>query len=312
MRLHVRRALGALMLGTILAAMPAVAGFDAGGFGLSAPKAFAKDGKDDRGGKGGGGNGGGKGGGKSGQGGGDRSGNGGGDDGGSRGGGRSGHGGDDDGGSRGGGRSGHGGNDDGGSRGGDDDDGGSRSGPGGGDDDGSDDRGGRGRGGDDDRGDDGGRGRGGDDGRGDDDRRGGGGDRAPAASGGGVRAVKLERSAAGVEVTYSNGVREEIENGRFEQKDASGRTVIERTATAADFARLNANARNSGLAAFPAGAGVPRVEVAGGAIEVSYPTGWREELENGRYELKDPNNNTVVERPATAADIRRLRMLAGG
>ena len=126
-----------------------------------------------------------------------------------------------------------------------------------------------------------------------------------------VRAVKLERSASGVEVTYSNGVKEEIENGRFEQKDASGRTVIERPATAQDIARLNANARNSGIAAVPAGAGAPRVEIAGGAIEVSYPNGWREELADGRYELKDPNNNTVVERPATGADMSRLRALTG-
>ena len=49
------------------------------------------------------------------------------------------------------------------------------------------------------------------------------------------RALGSSRSSgrrAGVEVTYSNGVKEEIENGRFEQKDAAGRTVIERPATA--------------------------------------------------------------------------------
>ena len=87
--------------------------------------------------------------------------------------------------------------------------------------------------------------------------------------------------------------------------------MIERPATAQDIARLNANARNSGIAAVPAGAGAPRVEIAGGAIEVSYPNGWREELAGGRYELKDPNNNTVVERPATGADVSRLGRLRG-
>ena len=46
------------------------------------------------------------------------------------------------------------------------------------------------------------------------------------------------------------------------------------------------------------------------AIEVRYVTGWKEELEFGRYELKDPNNNTVVERPATAADRERLTAIA--
>ena len=54
-----------------------------------------------------------------------------------------------------------------------------------------------------------------------------------------------------------------------------------------------------------------RVEAAGGAIEVTYDTGWREELAGGRYELKDPNNNTVVQRKATPADVRRLQSLAG-
>ena len=50
MGLRKRRVLGALMLGTFLAAMPLVVGFHADGLGLAAPKAFAKDGKDDRGG----------------------------------------------------------------------------------------------------------------------------------------------------------------------------------------------------------------------------------------------------------------------
>ena len=127
----------------------------------------------------------------------------------------------------------------------------------------------------------------------------------------GVRVVKLERSANGVEVTYSNGVKEEIENGRYEQKNAAGRTVVERRATQGDVARLDANARNSGVARAPAASGAARVEVSGEAIEVDYANGWREELEAGRYELKDPNNNTVVERPASASDVRRLRRWPG-
>ncbi|MEI4488835.1 hypothetical protein V8J36_21835 [Frigidibacter sp. MR17.14] len=55
---------------------------------------------------------------------------------------------------------------------------------------------------------------------------------------------------------------------------------------------------------------VARVERSAAGIEVTYADGWREELEGGRYELKDARNRTVIERTATAADIERLRRLA--
>lgn len=178
-------------------------------------------------------------------------------------------GGDDNGGGRGGGDGGGRGGDSGGGhgRGGDDGDGGGR---GRGGDDGG---GGRGRGGDSGGGrggdDHGGRGRGGDDGPGDDhsgrdrgrgaddgamghDRgRGRGRDDGPTGrdrSGGIGRPadgtpVRLERSARGVEVTYADGWREELENGRYELKDAQNRTVVERPATQQDYNRLGAIAR---------------------------------------------------------------------
>ncbi len=113
---------------------------------------------------------------------------------------------------------------------------------------GSDDGGGEhgGRGGDDgaghDAGDDhGGRGRGNADGqdRGDDHgRRHGRG--VTDASGSPTTVTGIESSANGIEVTYGDGSREEIANGRYERKDASGRTVEERTATTADVTRLQA------------------------------------------------------------------------
>jgi hypothetical protein len=295
-----RTATAIMALATALAAAPVR--FDADRpLGVEVGLAFAKDGRD----------GGGSGGGNSGRG-------GGGDD----------RGGDDRGG------------DSGGGRGGDDDrDGGDRSGRGGGSDDsggrgGSDDGGGRG--GDDD-GDDRGRGRGGDDDRaeggrgGDDDgggdrrmRRAGDGDGRPGvglvAGSGALRAIKVERTAGGIEVVYSNDIKEEIEAGRYELKDASGRTTVQRPATRADFERIVSNLRNSGLQAPGAGGGsvlpaasqARSVEVSGGGIEVRYATGWKEEVEGSRYELKDPNNNTVVERPATTADRERMLALAGG
>ncbi|VVT08633.1 conserved exported hypothetical protein [Rhizobium sp. EC-SD404] len=51
---------------------------------------------------------------------------------------------------------------------------------------------------------------------------------------------------------------------------------------------------------------VAKAESEGSALEVTYSDGWKEEVENGRYELKDPTNQTVVERPATQSDIDRL------
>ncbi len=57
---------------------------------------------------------------------------------------------------------------------------------------------------------------------------------------GGQSVVKIESSASGIEVTYGDGSREEIENGRYEAKNSAGRTVVERPATQADIDRLNA------------------------------------------------------------------------
>ena len=64
-------------------------------------------------------------------------------------------------------------------------------------------------------------------------------------------------------------------------------------------------------AAVPSGSQAQKVEYAGRAVEVFYDTGWKEEIAAGRYELTDPNDNTVVERRATAADRSRLQALAG-
>jgi len=106
--------------------------------------------------------------------------------------------------------------------------GGSRSG---GDDHSGDDHSGPGRGGDDHSG----RGRGGDDrarNRDDDGARRGAEHITPAG-------VKVERRGNNIEVVHANGIKEEIEGGVYERKDANGRTVVERPATAADIARLS-------------------------------------------------------------------------
>jgi hypothetical protein len=198
------------------------------------------------------------------------------------------------------------------------------------DDDDDDDRSGSGSGRNDDRNEDRSGRRGGDDDDHDDDRRGRGrgsddgpaGGVSTAVGAGGLRVVNIEESGSGLEIVYSNGIKEEIEGGRYELKNAAGRTVIQRTATAADRARIESNVVNSGVSTsgnavaasrqaprVPSGSQVRRVEIGTQSVEVSYSGGWREQVEGNRYELKDPNNNTVVERRATQADVDRLMSL---
>ncbi len=49
---------------------------------------------------------------------------------------------------------------------------------------------------------------------------------------------KVEVNGKSIKVTHPNGMKEEIENGRFRMEDALGRTIVDRAATAADMARL--------------------------------------------------------------------------
>ena len=50
----------------------------------------------------------------------------------------------------------------------------------------------------------------------------------------------MEIEGNNIEVEFPDGTKEEIEAGRFERKNALGRTIVERPATQADFARLRA------------------------------------------------------------------------
>lgn len=168
---------------------------------------------------------------------------------------------------------------------------------------GSDDRGGRGRGGDDDRG------RGGDD-DGDDDHSGrndDGDDRGRGQARG-----RGDDDDSGIEVTLSDGSRIEIEDGRFERKDAAGRTIEERPATRRDYARLQQAGTASGggrigpNGSIRGGGTVAKLETNGRNIEVTYSDGWKEEIEAGRYELKDASGRTVIQRPARPSDRARL------
>lgn len=50
-----------------------------------------------------------------------------------------------------------------------------------------------------------------------------------------------------------------------------------------------------------------KVEADGNKVEVTHPDGTKEQVENGKFEMKDATGRTIVERPATPADIARLQ-----
>ncbi|MEW6633620.1 MAG: hypothetical protein AB1440_22345 [Pseudomonadota bacterium] len=52
-----------------------------------------------------------------------------------------------------------------------------------------------------------------------------------------------------------------------------------------------------------------KVEVVGDKITVLHPNGMKEEVENGRFEMRDALGRTIVERKATQDDIMRLQSL---
>jgi hypothetical protein len=54
-----------------------------------------------------------------------------------------------------------------------------------------------------------------------------------------------------------------------------------------------------------------RIEIRGDRIAVTYSDGFKEEIANGALKLMDPAGRTVIRRPITAEDWRRLRSLAG-
>lgn len=54
---------------------------------------------------------------------------------------------------------------------------------------------------------------------------------------------RVEIGRNSIEVVHRDGTKEELDNGIYEMKDARGRTIIERRATARDIARMNDLAR---------------------------------------------------------------------
>jgi hypothetical protein len=52
--------------------------------------------------------------------------------------------------------------------------------------------------------------------------------------------AKFKSSGSEIEAVFTDGTKVEIENGRYERKNAAGRTVEERRATQADIDQLMA------------------------------------------------------------------------
>jgi hypothetical protein len=125
--------------------------------------------------------------------------------------------------------------------------------------------------------------------------------------------LRIEVSSSGIEVRYVDGSRERIERGRYEFRDAAGRTVERRRATGADVSRLRALSENAAVRGAPGARLQDRslraLSVRGGDIRVDYTNGWSEEIRSGTYRLIDAFGRIVVHRPATEED--RVRMLAG-
>ena len=127
---------------------------------------------------------------------------------------------------------------------------------------------------------------------------------------------RIELSASGVAIYYVDGSREEIRNRKYQFFDADGRTLISRHATGADLAHLRARANGISIknVRHPSNPGKTSVTDAssnGNQVVVRYSNGWTEEISGGVYYLSDQYGRAAVKRPATPADIKRLRALAG-
>ncbi|WP_299775337.1 hypothetical protein [uncultured Tateyamaria sp.] len=125
---------------------------------------------------------------------------------------------------------------------------------------------------------------------------------------------RIEVSGSGIEIRYANGAREEIKNGRYRVRDENGTRVIQRRATGPDVVRLRALAERVSIQSVvgrrQAGSAVDSVSGQGNSVTVTYGNGWTETLKRNSYTLKDPYGRTVVMRPATGQDKRRLSRIA--
>ncbi len=125
---------------------------------------------------------------------------------------------------------------------------------------------------------------------------------------------RIEVSSSGIKIRYANGAREEIENGRYRVRDENGRRVVQRRATGPDVVRLRALSERVSIQSVVGrrqpGSAIEGVVTQRNSVTITYANGWTETLQRNSYTLKDPYGRTVVMRPATGQDKRRLGRIA--
>ncbi|GHF70601.1 calcium-binding protein [Seohaeicola zhoushanensis] len=124
--------------------------------------------------------------------------------------------------------------------------------------------------------------------------------------------ARIEVFGSDITVRFTDGSRERIENGIYELRNAEGDRLDRHEATAEDIARLGDMASDWESAVKPLDAVVIKVEDIPDHIDIYYNDGRKEQIDFGIYEIKDADNLTVFERPATQADIDRLFSLDPG
>ena len=140
---------------------------------------------------------------------------------------------------------------------------------------------------------------------------------APLAARSGLRIARVVVSSVGVEIEYTDGSVEEILNGRYAMRDPSGRAITSHPALGADVSRMRGIIATSAVTERKRDhdivdtSSVTRAEHVQDRIEIEYANGWSEAVRGGRYELIDPFQRIVTQRPATDADTSRLLGIVG-
>ncbi|MCB1341135.1 MAG: hypothetical protein KDK24_08730 [Pseudooceanicola sp.] len=124
--------------------------------------------------------------------------------------------------------------------------------------------------------------------------------------------ARIDIFGSDITVRFTDGSRERIERGIYELRDADGDRLDRHDATADDIARLSAVASDWEDSVKPLDAVVIKVEDIPGHLDIYYDDGRKEEIDLGVYQIKDADNRTVFERPATQADMDRLFSLDPG
>ena len=123
---------------------------------------------------------------------------------------------------------------------------------------------------------------------------------------------RIEVFGSDITVRFADGSRERIEKGIYELRNVEGDRLDRHEATAEDIARLGDMASHWENAVKPLHSVVIKVEDVPGHIDIIYNDGRKEQIDSGIYEIKDANNLTVLERPATQSDFDRIFSLDPG